>query len=337
MKLSDVDNKIKLSQFLRLNIDILDGFLKAGIEDVCQPLDLLKKRPRIKAPFSRHNVYRRVYKVNSEELFNAHKVFHSYLNSVYQPSDSVHGYVPKKNIVTNASKHLGKKYILSVDLENFFESIPKKDILRALKSLGANEEISKYLMSLLTINDTLVQGFVCSPVLSNICVHKVDEKLLKAALKYNFVYTRYADDLTISSEEKPSLEVVEKIVNECGYQLNQDKISLSRRGKKQYVTGLTIFDNERPRIPKRYKKRIRLELYYLKKFGVDSFIKNSRKYDGSSLKTVRNKVKGWIDYINAVEPDRALEYMRDFEVIEKDFQSVMPPLKTSQKKRENRV
>ncbi|MEL4896881.1 reverse transcriptase domain-containing protein [Crocosphaera sp. Alani8] len=45
------------------------------------------------------------------------------LSSVYKVKPSVHGFALQKSIVTNANIHIKQRYILNLDLEDFFSSI----------------------------------------------------------------------------------------------------------------------------------------------------------------------------------------------------------------------
>ena len=104
------------------------------------------------------------------------------------------------------------------------------------------------------------------------------------------------------------------------------------RGKNQYVTGLTIFDKNYPRIPKRMKKKIRLLLYYYKKHGIFSHIMHIKKISIDDVvndltlffrierQTIKlfYKIRGWIDYVNSVEPILAGKYYNDCDRINND-------------------
>ena len=101
------------------------------------------------------------------------------------------------------------------------------------------------------------------------------------------------------------------------------------RGEKQYVTGLTVFDPEYPRVPKRFKRRIRLQLYYLVKFGADSYVfrelgltEEDVRNDYEKMQLVSGRkvqlkyqVKGWVDYVNSIEPLLAEKYYEFYNAI----------------------
>ena len=89
-----------------------------------------------------------------------------------------------------------------------------------------------------------------------------------------------------------------------------------RRGKKQYVTGLSVFDSSYPRISRKTKRNIRLELYYINKYGIKSHILHKLKHSFTEYKNDRsirklidaqvlhtlNRINGWIVFIRSIEP-----------------------------------
>ena len=86
--------------------------------------------------------YRTIYKPDSDNLLSCLKILKKELISIYSPPDCVHGFIPKKNIKTNAQAHLSKKQILSVDIKSFFETITQSQIINSLNLLGLNSNVS---------------------------------------------------------------------------------------------------------------------------------------------------------------------------------------------------
>jgi hypothetical protein len=179
----------------------------------------------------------------------------------------VHGFVKGKSIITNAQQHTQKKFLLNVDIKSFFDSITIEKIYQLFLSIGFKKEIASVLAELVTVDGVLATGFSTSPTISNIICTVMDDVFLKVSEKNNVIYTRYADDITFSSNEYITHKGdIEKILNTFSFRINQDKFRLYRRGGPQYVTGLTVVDR-RPRLSKKFKRLIRLELYYIKKYG----------------------------------------------------------------------
>ncbi|MEL1242794.1 reverse transcriptase family protein [Flavobacterium sp. DGU11] len=259
--------------------------------------------------------YRIIYKPMAESLINCLKILNTHLNQVYRPSVSANGFVKGRGIKSNAEKHLAKKYILGIDIRNFFETITDGMIVETLEQHGFDSTIALSISKIVTINGFLVQGFHTSPTLANMIFNKLD--LIFEQLDDNITYSRYADDLTFSSDAEIKLlpEII-KIIEEAGFSINERKSKIMKRGQNQYVTGLTVFDNQYPRIAKRIKKKLRLEVYYINKYGLRNhtlkkFNVNWRDFFGDPV--VRKKIEsaendihdyiyGWLVFINGIEP-----------------------------------
>lgn len=267
----------------------------------------------------RRGGYRYIYQCSNVDLRTTHKVLYELLRE-YQDSinDAAHGFVKHKSTFTNAQPHTQKRYIVHVDIKDFFDNIFIGQVESSLIRLGIHENVAKFISTLATVDGVMRQGLHTSPDLSNHCLYNVDNQLVEYALVSDFAYTRYGDDITISGESKPDVEVIKKIIASEGFGLNEEKIKVQRRGSSQYVTGLTVFDSQ-PRIPKQFKKRLRLQLYYINKFGFEEHVKRTRSInheDFESEEDYRHYLEGalfgsakylvgHVAYVNSVENDRA--------------------------------
>lgn len=265
--------------------------------------------------------FRIVHQAWTDQLENSLKILNNHLNNLHIPYDFIHGFVKGKNIKTNANSHLAKKIILSVDIKNYFESISKEMIISNLKRIGFSRDVSCWIASITTINEALVQGFCTSPTIANIVTHELDEKL-NHICGDNITYTRYADDLYFSTEnEEIPLEEITQIIENFGFKLNNKKTKFMKRGQQQFVTGLTTFDDISPRISKSKKRKIRLEIYYITKFGYKNHIENKLRKSGLKTKSpefnskvkaeiyeTRDRLYGWLHFINAIEPNFSSKY-----------------------------
>lgn len=225
--------------------------------------------------------------------------------------DSVHGFVKGRSIITNAQQHTQKKIVVNVDIKHFFESINLNHIVDIFLQIGFRKEISLKLANLVSVDGVLATGFATSPTLSNIACLNLDEDFKKLTSKHGFTYTRYADDITLSSDkEVPSKEEIKIIFGKYGFEINESKYRIYRKGGPQYVTGLSVVD-ERPRLSKKFKRRLRLELYYIKKYGFSDHFRRVLKR-GAERRSFPSRfsiivyhgygVEGFASFVHSVEP-----------------------------------
>lgn len=321
----DVTNDKRLANYLRTSTDQLNLLINNEyiINDYCSGtvllmldftiLDIDKFCIPKKDKASGHRI---IYKPMSESLINCLKILNINLNKIYNPPTSATGFIKGKGIKCNAEKHLAKKYILSIDLNNFFETITNNMVVEVLKEYAFPKETAVNISKIITVNGKLVQGFHTSPTLANMIFKKLD--LIFENLDDNIEYSRYADDLTFSSDsEIICLPEITKIIENFGFEINNKKTKIMKRGQNQYVTGLTVFDNQYPRIAKRVKKKLRLEVYYINKFGLrnhtlrklniswQAFFEDqfTRKRVESMESSIHDYIYGWLVFINGIEPE----------------------------------
>lgn len=267
----------------------------------------------------RRGGHRYIYQCSNVDLRTTHKVLYELLRE-YQGSvnDSAHGFIKHKSTFTNAQAHTQKKYVVHVDIKDFFDSILMDQVESSLIRLGIQEDMARFISRLSTVDGVMRQGLHTSPDLSNHCLDNVDSQLVEYAHTSDFAYTRYGDDITLSGESKPDVEVIRGIIESEGFELNEEKVKVQKRGASQYVTGLTVFDGQ-PRIPKQFKKRLRLQLYYINKFGFEEHVKRTRNinhddfeseeeyqhYLEGALYGSAKYLVGHVAYVNSVEGDKA--------------------------------
>lgn len=271
-----------------------------------------KKNPRMG--------YRHVFEIENQFAIDVLKVLKFNLDDLYVPHPCVHGFVKGRNIATNASFHLAKKNLLNLDIRNFFETIEKSWVAEAFIKLGFNSDISAALAEMTTLSGFLVQGFHTSPVIANLVTYEMDEEIAAHCGTHNSVYSRYADDISISSDQElPTFKSIQEIVSNYQFTINTSKSKFFRRGQNQFVTGLSIFDSKYPRIPKRIKRLIRQELYYVQKYGLRSHLSRRKNSTlaGDGNAHPMSILKGWIDYIHSIEPIEAKKLYAEYNLATK--------------------
>lgn len=162
-------------------------------------------------------------------------------------TESATGFRTGKNLLFNVEPHKNNRYILCLDIDDFFPSVQYPKVYNVFRTLGYNPHISHVFTSICTYNGTLPQGGVTSPALSNIVCIRLDRRIVGYTGKRNITFTRYADDMTFSCMSQGRLvgakRTVEKIVTEEGFRLNPEKTRFIGPRRQRKITGLVIGDD----------------------------------------------------------------------------------------------
>lgn len=196
------------------------------------------------------------------------------------------------NIKDNLVKHRGKEFFLCLDIEDFFGSIEARKVCNFFKSLGYNKNVSFILTNFCTYKGSLPQGGVTSPLLSNILNVQLDKRLNGLLSPKGIIYTRYADDIVLSSNHPDKLlkvkKNVENIIIDQGYKLNPDKTRLLRVGNQRKVVGLVYSDTQAIGIGRKKKRELRTKIH---------------NYEMKAPTAVElEHLLGWMSFIKDVDP-----------------------------------
>ncbi|HEY9501520.1 MAG TPA: reverse transcriptase family protein [Pyrinomonadaceae bacterium] len=222
--------------------------------------------------------------------------------------DHVYGFVRGRSIVDNARQHLSKPVVIRIDLKDFFESISTSRVILSLEQhLDFGPEAAQLAGRLLTVNGTTPVGFSTSPYLSNLVFRETDIAVASMALQNGLAFTRYVDDMNFSGIPKRTfIEDVTEVLSRFGWSVNKRKTQIMRRGGKQYVTGLSVSDPKRPRIPPNLKHRMRWKLHMIEKFGYEQYMTG---FGGEDCNDHPRKLLGLARYIALVEPALGIDLL----------------------------
>lgn len=221
----------------------------------------------------------------------------SQLYSAIEFPESAHGFIPGRSTVSNALPHRGKRWVLNIDLKDFFPSVKAKElelILDSIKAIGP--ELREKIAGNCYLRGRLPQGAPSSPVLSNIFMLNLDSIFSAFAESYSLSYTRYADDLTFSGgdilkEKRGELfGFVEESVSSHGLSVNHKKTSLTPYYQRQLVTGIVV-NNERLTLSRVKKEEIFLACRRKKISDLDGFMLGYLSYIQSIDPTFYNKIR----------------------------------------------
>lgn len=239
--------------------------------------------------------YRKIYEPNGTLKHIQRQILHNILNNK-QISQYAYAYHRGISLKDNAIPHINKDMILKLDIKNFFDNISFIDIYKACFPLAYfPKSVGMLLTCLCTYNNYLPQGAPSSAYISNLVMKDFDEEIGKWCDKNNIAYTRYSDDMTFSGNFNPTIiiKMIRKRLYKLGLELNDKKIHLITKNKQQKVTGIVV--NKKVQVAKDYRKKIRQEVYYIKKYGLDSHLKYL-KFNGSK-EYYLNKLYGKILYV----------------------------------------
>lgn len=149
---------------------------------------------------------------------------HQVLQMVYDPKPAAQGFLMGRSIITNAQRHVGKRFVLNIDLLDFFPSINFGRVrgLFLSKPYSLPENVATILTQICCHENFLPQGAPTSPIVSNMICRKLDSQLQRIAKEYRCTYTRYADDITFSTSLKTFPPSLAKIISD-----NSDQIEIS--------------------------------------------------------------------------------------------------------------
>ena len=238
-------------------------------------------------------------------------------------NNQAEGFRKKRSIVTNALHHLDKKILIKMDLRDFFTSIDFKRVFEMFCSLGYPRQVALLLTNLSTHNRILPTGAPTSPAISNIISRRLDKRFVRLGEKNNFNYSRYADDLAISSSEEKIVKMIpffKKIIVDEGFEVNEDKLRILRNGRRQKVTGIVV--NQKANIDRRDIRKIRAVLHNCKQDGIrgqatlwaekEKQMRHPRLY---TAKEFKKSMGARINFIKMVNPEVGDKLLTEFHTI----------------------
>ena len=228
---------------------------------------------------------------------------------IYKPKYCVKAFIPGSNIVYNASPHLRKKNILKIDLEDFFPSIHfgrVRNLFTAVFNFPI--DISTMLARICCYKGALPQGAPTSPIVSNMICLRLDGQLSRLAKDNRCAYTRYADDITLSTnednfskailrEQSPLLlseKIIEVIEKNNFFKINRYKTRLMVKNDSKFITGVKV--NEKINVSRRKYREVRAMLHAVQHFGPElALIEHLAKYDKRCTTSQRGDIFKIID------------------------------------------
>jgi RNA-directed DNA polymerase len=233
-----------------------------------------------------------------------------------------HGFKRGRSIITNATQHRKRRWVFNVDLQDFFPSINFGRVRGYFikdKNFQLPSAVATVLAQIACDNNELPQGSPCSPVVSNLITHVLDIHLVSLASRVGCTYSRYADDLTFSTnrkdfpsdiacstEDNPHLWVpgteLQRIISHAGFRLNLKKTRMQYRTSRQDVTGLVV--NRKINVRREYRHSVRAMVHSLLKSGsfeVYGIVKKEGHVTLEKRKGTLTELHGRLSFIDSID------------------------------------
>jgi len=206
------------------------------------------------------------------------KEFHSFLNGFLLeslPVDETFSFAYRKGatLLQAVAPHARSRAFYQTDLETFFESITsnliRSVLTNAITPVSDLLEHIDHILGLLTIKGRLPIGYSTSPILSNACLIGFDKRLGEISSVRNWVYTRYADDIILSADDRFALEDASQTIECCliselgeGFSLNLSKTRLTTIGRNVKLLGLVVLPTGGIVVDRDVRNRIETLLHF---------------------------------------------------------------------------
>lgn len=212
----------------------------------------------------------------------------------------------------NALPHVGQPIVMKMDIRQFFDHCIYPIVKERAFPAEKYSEANRVLLTLLCVHrDALPQGAPSSPAISNLILRDFDNVVGNWCESHNIAYTRYCDDMTFSGDFEPSQikSLVKNELKKLGFFINDKKTIVLRNGQRKTITGVVV--NEKPNVAASYRRKLRQEIYYCKKFGV----KEHMKITGTNVSesTYIAQLQGRINYALSINPhDQELKKYKEW-------------------------
>ena len=258
------------------------------IEESYKSFEIPKKAGGTRVIDSPNKQLKRIQTQLGKKVYDIHK---NYIDQKRIASNISHGFETGKSIITNARIHKNKKYLLNIDIANFFSSINfgrVQGYFNKSQEFMFSKEVSTIISQLVCYEKKLPQGAPTSPIISNLIFNIVDLRILSLAKKYKLSYTRYADDMSFSTNNKAfrtdHIEFIQELkvlLKNSGFDINESKTRLEYYSSRQEVTGLTV--NKKINARRKFIKQTRAmvdQLFKTDSFKIDGVIGTEEQLEG---------------------------------------------------------
>lgn len=227
----------------------------------------------------------------------AKKLYKYYYEELNIKTNIAHAFIKEKSFITNAEIHKNKRLIINLDLQDFYPSINfgrVRGFFEKNKNFLYSRDVATIMAQLTCYKGCLPQGACTSPIISNLIASILDQRILLISKRYKCNYSRYADDLTFSSnntmfyEQKDRfLEEIKSEIENFGCKVNDLKTNIQNKESRQIVTGIVV------------NKKLNINAIYYKETRamIENLYKNKEIFIDGQVGTI-SQLEGRLSYIN---------------------------------------
>ncbi|MCF7504769.1 MULTISPECIES: retron St85 family RNA-directed DNA polymerase [Vibrio] len=256
--------------------ELLESFLFMDEEEIVSFAASSPYRYKVYSIAKRNSEERRIIAHPSKELKFIQRIIVDQLAGQLPIHNTAKAYMKGLSIKDNARPHAKYKYLLKMDLKNFFPSIKPSLFFKECRLHGV--ELSELDIDLLegflfwkrkrATHLVLSIGAPSSPLVSNFILYRFDEAISRYCKSLGINYTRYADDLTFSTNEKDVLlkfpAKVRKTLNylyDGQIKINLRKTVLSSKAHNRHVTGITLSNEGKLSVGRETKRTLSASIH----------------------------------------------------------------------------
>lgn len=290
-----------------------------------EPIDIYETRP---IDYTKDK-YRMLININEKWLKKTLKKMNKLLSQslieknnkdINYPIPYLHSSLKKRSYTTNASAHTKNKYLLAIDIQNFYPSISYKKILNFFRyDLKLDYDIAEIYTALCTcplddpvignVNYGIGQGLATSPILAFLSNYRMFEYINNYATKNNIEMTVYVDDVVFSCDKPIKQEFINSlfgIIKRNGLKIKRSKVKIFGSNQDKKITGLCITKGGKIRAPKSKHEEIKIQYDYLSKEILN--IKNINDY--FKFYNLFLKFKGNVQFVLSVEERATTKHLK---------------------------
>lgn len=223
----------------------------------------------------------------------------------FLPHNAAHGFTKKRNCKTSLEIHQahGARWFLKIDIKDFFPNTTFEKVMEAMNTVYPFCTLTarqKWMFTCVcTLNEHTPQGAPTSPIITNMVMVANDVKITKYCKEKGFTYTRYADDILISSPVHFDWQQVQRDIATIltGYELKQEKTRYGNFNGRNWNLGLM------------YNNKHEITVGHAKKKLVKNLVHNYNTKPEAQTQENWYHLLGVIGYCYYIEPEYFSDYL----------------------------